>query len=415
MSGGKLNAVVTLALRYLGERRLATWVSIWAVSLSVLLVSAVGNINFAIKKTAVEGSIRYPLLVGPDGASSTQLLLSTIFHIDKPTGTIPFSTYEDLIEDRRVITAYPMALADSVGADPIVGTNERFLADLLQTGEPVVDFSVPENAILGAEAARRTGLRVGDTFHGTHGMVSSHDAHAHEEIAYRVRGILPAVNGPEDAAVYTSYQAVWKVHAEGHGHREAKHNGEEHGDKYNLGEGRLTAVLVKTSNPAFTAALERELSLKPGVQAVDTGRAIRRMVSYMNKGERLVEVFGMITTLVAAAMILVTLIMSLNERRKELALLRCLGVGRGTLASVVAVEALVITLGGALLGLVLGHLVVWWSENLIREAAGITVEPWTVTSMEIWAAAAAVIAGQILALSTLVWTYRLKLIEETSR
>jgi putative ABC transport system permease protein len=409
MIHSRSSAVLTVALRYLGERGFATWVSVLAIALSVLLVVAVGNINFAVKKTAVEGSIRYPLLVGPEGTSSTQLVFSTIFHVDKPTGTIPFEAYERLRRDPRVIAAYPLAMADSVGSYPIVGTDAAFLRDLgVGAAAGSLDIGAVGNAVLGNEVAARTSLRVGDTFRGTHGMIGGEDADEHAEITYRVVGILGRTDGPEDTAAYTSYTAVWKIHG-----KEAAEEGD--GDKYHLGEGRLTAVLVRTANPVFTAALEREATLTPGTQGVDTGRAIRRMVDYLNKGERAVELFGAFTLAVAVAMILVTLVMSLHARRKELALMRSLGIGRFTIASIIMVEALVITLSGACLGVLLGHFAVWWSENLIKDAMGVAVEPWVWTSMEGTAIATAIVAGQLLALVSLVWTYRMNLVEEVSR
>jgi putative ABC transport system permease protein len=411
-------AVVALALRYLGGRRFATCVSVFAIALSVALVVAVGNVNFAVKKTAVEGSIRYPLIVGPEGASSTQLVFSTIFHVDKPTGTIPFGVYEGLARDRRVLAAYPLAVADSVESYPIVGTDSALLKDLgVGAAIGTLELAAVEDAVLGSEVAERTGLRLGDAFHGAHGMIGGEEAHLHEEIAYRVVGILNRADGPEDGAAYASYETVWKMHAGGHGEDHGAH-GEDHGgekDKYALGDGRLTAVLVRTANPVYTAALEREATLAPGTQGIDTGRAIRRMVGYLNKGERAVGLFGALALAVAVAMILVTLVMSLSARRRELALLRCLGVGRLTIASIVMVEALVITVTGAGLGVALGHLGVWWSERFIKDAMGVAVEPWIWTSMEATAITAALVAGQLLGLVSLLWTYRMNLIEEVSR
>lgn len=408
MRRSKISAVILMSLRYLGQRRFATWVSVLAIALSIMLVVAVGNINFAVKKTAVEGSIRYPLLVGPEGTSSVQLVFSTIFHIDKPTGTIPFAAYEKLKGDDRVVAAYPLAMADSIESYPIVGTDEAFLADLgipLSAGK--LDLSGEANAVLGSEVASRTGLGVGDTFHGAHGMIGSEGAHVHAEIEYRVVGIMGKIDGPEDTAAYTHYTTVWKMHAGGE-----HHEGE---DKYHLGDGRLTAVLVRTANPAYTSAMEREATLAPGTQGVDTGRAIRRMVDYINKGERVVEIFGALTLGIAVAMILVTLVMSLSERRRELALMRSLGIGRMTIASVIMVEALVITFLGAALGVLSGHVAVWWSQYLIKEAMGVAVEPWTVTSMESMAVIISLVAGQLLALVSLVWTYRMNLVEEIAR
>jgi len=412
MTGSRISAVVGLALRYLAERRFATWVSVGAIALGVMLVVAVGNLNFAVKRAAVEGSIRYPLLVGPSGASSVQLVFSTIFHVDKPTGTVPFSVLEKLRKDRRVKAAFPVAVADAVGAYPGVGTDASFLETLSGgVAAGALDLRGAGDAVLGSEAARRLGMKLGQHFHGSHGHVGDEEAEVHEEVDYRVVGILAPTGGPEDAAIYVQYQAVWKAHAgekgQGAGHDEEE---EDH-----LGQGRLTAVLVQTRSPVYTAQLEREMTQAAGTQGVDTARAMRRMVSYLNRGERAVELFGAATLAVAIVMILVTLVMSLNERRRELALLRSLGVGRGTIASVVMVEALVITAAGAAHGVALGHGLVWWAEHLVRDALGVTVEPLAWTAMEGAAVVACLVAGQVLAVVSLIWTYRMNLVEEVAR
>ena len=274
MSSTKLWAVLVLALRYVRSRRFASWVSVASIALSLVLVVVVGLVDFAIKKTAAQGAIRYPLIVGPEGASSAQLIFSTVFHVDKPTGTIPYSVYEKLKADRRVLAAFPIAVADSLESYPIVGTDEAMLRDLgVGMASGAIDFSEPGNAVLGYEVAARTGLGLGSEFHSSHGMVGSEEAEQHEELRYRVVGVLAATGGPEDAAVYGSYRAIWQLHAA------AKANAD---DRYQLGEGRLTAVLVRTANPVYAAQLEAEMTLEAGTQGVDTGRAIRRLVSYLD-------------------------------------------------------------------------------------------------------------------------------------
>ena len=414
MSRSRLGTVLLVALRYLRSRRFATWVSMAAIGLSLTVVVGVALINFAVKKSAVEGAIRYPLIVGPESASSVQLIFSTVFHIDKPTGTIDYSVYEQLAGDRRVLAAYPLAVADSLQAYPIVGTNQAYLEDLkVGAVAGTLDLSRKENAVLGAEVALRTGLELGDVFRGSHGMVGGEHAHEHAELDYRVVGILGPTGGPEDAAVYCAFQTVWAIHAGGK-HRDANHLQNGH-DKYDLHQGKLTAVLVRTANPVYSAQLESEMTLQSGTQGVDTGRAIRRLVSYLKQGERIVEVFSTVTLLIAMTLILVTLVMSLSERRKELALMRSLGIGRLTISSIIMAEALFITVGGTLLGLFLGHGGIWWAVHPIRQSLGVTVQPWVWTSLESWAVAVTLGAGQLLALVSLIWTYRMNLVEEVAR
>ncbi len=491
----KTTSMLRLASRYLAHRRFATTISILAIAISLTFVVAVGVVNFAVKKTAVEGSIRYPLIVGPAGASGVQLILSTIFHIDKPSGTIPFSVYEELKEDQRVISAYPVAVADTYMNIRIIGVNQDFLEDIgVGASAGTLDLSNIENAVFGAAAASRTDVRIGDTFHGQHGMVGSMGAHEHTELTYKVAGILNPTGGPEDTAIFTNYKSVWHIHekhSHAHAHNagehhdtkdekapaeikqhehhaelhqdghaeqhteqhaehqdtddhhhnmqqatpeepvieaheaehahEAKHEHEaakghhHHHDKYSLSTNMLTAVLVRTSNPAYTGMLEREYTLRDGTLAVDTGKSIREFVNHINKGEIFVEMVSVGMLAIALVMILVTLVMSLNERRKELALLRMLGVGRFTLALTVMIEALVLTLLGSLAGLFSGHILAYVCQEMIRQSVGVAIEPFTVTGMEVMSLWVALVAGQLLALIAMLFTYRMNVVEQIAR
>lgn len=440
----KYRYIWLLAMRYLTHRRFATIVSIIAIALSLIFVVGSGVVNFAVKKTAVEGSIRYPLVVGPSAASGVQLILSTIFYIDKPTGAIPFSVYEELKSDKRVIDAYPIAVADTFENIRIIGTNEAFLNNLgVGVSAGAIDLSKMEHVVIGYGAADRTELGIGDIFQGQHGMVGDMEAHVHDELTYKVVGILSPTGGPEDMAIYTSYESVWHIHEkqlhhhaevhdhDGHqahspetyqqdGHDERHEHSEKENthpghDKYSLTDKRLTAVLVRTANPAYTGALEREYSLRQGTLAIDTGRSIRQFVNHVNKGEVFVEAMSAGMLAIAIIMILVTLIMSLNERRRELALMRSLGIGRGTIAMTVMLEALLITFFGALAGVMLGHLLAWLLKGWLMGVIGVEIEPFVVTRMESWGMITTLIAGQVLALIAMIWTYRMNLVEEIAK
>jgi len=415
-----------LAMRYITNRPFATTVSIIAIGFSLIFLVVVGNINFAIKKAAAEGSIKYPLIIAPEGSSGVQTVMSTIFHIDKPVGTIPFSVFEKIKKDTRVIAAYPLAVADNYMTYPIIGVNEKFIKDLdIDFINGSADFSDLENVVIGFSVAKRTGLEIGDIFHGSHGMVGGENAHEHQELSYKVHGILNPLSGPVDSAIYSSYQSVWYVHDEHkkHHNQKRKHKNEKtdrhkkhhHKEKLMLTSNRLTAILVQTKNPAFTGQLEREWSLNSGTQAVDTGRTIKKVVSYLNKAENIVEIFTVLTLGIVIIMILVTIVMSMNERKKELALMRSLGIGKFTISSIIMLESFLITLGGLIVGLIPGHILLWWTESWINNMLGITIEPFKLTMMEINGLIITLFAGQILALLTMIMTYRMNIVEEIAR
>ncbi len=432
----RLSALLTLAVASLRGRLFATTVSLLAVAVALAVVTVTGIVSFAIAKQAFESGQKYPLIVAAEGASETQIILSTIFHIDKPRGKIPFETYETLKRDPRVTVAFPIAAADSVGVFPIIGTNDEFLKDLGVTYRGDVALSDSHDAVLGATVARQLLMDIGSQFTGTHGIGGSADeAHEHAGHTYVVKGILDPTGGPEDTAVYVSYRAVWEIHGGGEGH---KGQGEEedhdhpvhedhavqpvddhghdadHGDRYHLSEGMLTAVLARTAHPAQVFDLQQEYS-RPGLTAVNTAGAVRSFQKYFNTAGLVAAFFAGLMLVIAAALILAIALMALEARRRELAMLRILGVGRGAIALLVMFETLIVTVGGAVIGLFLGHSLPALFAVEISRVIGASIEPWRIGANEIPALIGALILGQMVAFIAMVRVYRMNLVEESAK
>ena len=433
----KMNAFFTLVIASLKGRLFATVVSVLAVAVALAVVAVTGIVSFAIAKQAFESGRKYPLIVAAEGASETQIILSTIFHIDKPRGKIPFETYETLKKDPRVTAAFPVAAADSVGVFPIIGTNGDFLKDLGATYRGDIALADSHDAVLGATVARQLLMDIGAQFTGTHGMGGSADAaHEHADHTYVVKGVLDPTGGPEDAAVYTSYKAVWEIHGgKGHkGHKGHKGQGEEEEehedhedhedhhdheadhdhDRYHLSDGMLTAVLARTGNPVQVFELQQEYS-RPGLTAVNTAGAVRSFQKYFNTAGLVATFFAGLTLLIAAALILAITLMALDARRRELALLRILGIGRGTIALLIMLETLIVTVAGVVLGFLLGHLIPALFADRIGVLIGASIEPWHIGANEPAALLGALLLGQVVALIAMLRAYRMNLVEESAK
>ncbi len=415
----KMNAFFTLVFASLKGRFFATTVSVFAVAVALAVVAVTGIVSFAIAKQAFESGRKYPLIVAAEGASETQIILSTIFHIDKPRGKIPFETYETLKKDPRVTAAFPIAAADSLGVFPIIGTNGDFLKDLGATYRGDIALADSHDAVLGATVARQLLMNIGAEFTGTHGMGGSADeAHEHGGHIYVVKGILDPTGGPEDAAVYTSYKAVWAIHSvhEVHAVQHADEHGEDHHDhdRYHLSDGMLTAVLARTGNPVQVFELQQEYS-RPGLTAVNTAGAVRSFQKYFNTAGLVATFFAGLTLLIAAALILAITLMALDARRRELALLRILGIGRGTIALLIMLETLIVTVAGVVIGFLLGHGVPTLFAADISRLVGASIEPWHIGANEPAALIGALLLGQLVALIAMLRAYRMNLVEESAK
>lgn len=494
----KSGFIFKAVIHNLKHRKVAFLISVFAIACAFTFLSAVGSVTFGLAASAVNSSLKFPLIVGPEGSSDTQLVMSSIFSIDKPKGKLSYDVYEQLKKDDRVIAAYPMARADSVQGVPIVGVSNQFLADIeegfFKTRQAIDPKSVftkvdPYRAVVGFKVYKRYGLKVGSRFFGSHGAVGDADAHVHKNAEYEVVGILNPVNGPEDFTVYCSVYSVWKIHSHGHkghdhhgehaenhegcghqdehveNHKDCEHQDEHHGheghgenkhhddhaekheacehhkehteqhehhekhvehndegkkqekfdDPMDVVKGSLSAVLVKTRNPVVTSQLEREYSSRAGSTAADTGKTIRRIVQFMNKAENAAGAFSYGTLIIVLVMVFVTILMSINERKKEMALMRTLGIGRGSISLMVMIETVIITILGVAGGVIFGHFILWYMKPVVDMELGINLEPFIFTSVEVQGIVFTLFAGQVLALLGMLRIYRMNLIEEVAR
>ena len=427
--------ILKAVMHNIRHRSGAVLISVLAIAVAFTFLSAVGNITFGLASTAVNSSLSYPLVVGPEGSSDTQLVMSTIFNIDKPSGTLDYKIYEKLKADPRVVSAFPIARADSYMGIPITGVNSDFINGINKgfvskrdDVSPVDPLSEKDlyRAIIGFKVAEKYELKIGDEFAGSHGHVGDEGASGHDNFEYKVAAIMNPVNGPEDFSIYVNYKAVWEVHGQGEKH---DHDTEIESHKgcanYELHHGEheaehddhktLSAVLVKTVNPVATAELEREYSSGTGSTATDVGRTVRRIVQYMNKAETAAGFFSYGTLMIVLAMVFVTILMSINERKKEMALMRTLGIGRMSISMTVMIETIIVATVGILTGIIAGHGVLWYLKPLIDFNLGINLEPFIFTKVELQGIIITLVSGQVLALIAMLRIYNMNLIEEVSR
>lgn len=432
--------ILKAVLHSISHRKFSVFTSIFAISAAFAFLAAIGCVSFGLAATAVNSSLAFPLIVGPAGASDTTLVMSTLFNIDKPAGTLDYEFAGKLASDERVAAVFPVARSDSYQGVPITGVESAYINEI-SDGFSAVESGLKENdifgengkncAVIGSKTAARYEMKVGDTFFGSHGSVGDEDAHLHD-FEYRVCAVLKAVNGPEDFAILTSLKNIWKIHEHGHhhhhnkdaedeehdhGHHEAEHEEHEHHHEHGeeSADGKITAVLVKTKNPVFTAALEREYSENGLTSATDTGRTVRKLMSYMNKAEEAAGFFSYGTLFLVMILVFVTILTSINERKREMALMRTLGIGKLPVSLMIFLEMFFISVSGIVIGTVGGHLLLAFCKPALDFELGINLEPFFFTGIELHGAAWTMIAAFVLSLAAMGKIYRMNLVEEIAK
>lgn len=206
MRPGGMLSIVACSLR---RHALSTVVTALSVALASGLTMAVFGIQEQTRRAFTAGSTGFDAVLGARG-SPLQLVLNSVFHLETSPGNIPWSLYESVRRDPMVRLAVPYAVGDNYRGFRVVGTTldlftavERLPA-LPFRAEPGGRLFEPghQEAVIGSLVARKTGLRVGDAFHPSHG-VSSNGEEEHDE-SYRVVGVMLPTNTPSDRVVWIS-------------------------------------------------------------------------------------------------------------------------------------------------------------------------------------------------------------------
>jgi hypothetical protein len=283
-------------------------------------------------------------------------------------------------------------------------------------------------AVLGAQAARRMRLSVGDTFVGAHGLGAG--GHAHGDDPYRVTGVLAPTGSVLDRLILTPVESVWDVHGVAHDDTHAAtpeqdetHNHDhdhDHAEPPRPAQGALfanrgrieappqevTLLLIKLRSPLGAESLLRDVNLGPDFLAARPASEAIRLYSLMGLGGRVLQAFAFILIGAAAASVFVTLFATLRERRGEVALLRAMGATQATVFGVLMGQGLAIAAAGTVLGLLGGHALIEILAQNNPQAAAFGLSGMLVHPGEVLIALGGLAAGALAALPAAIGAYR---------
>ena len=381
-------SVVRLAWAYLASRPLLALLHVAMLAIGVGTMILLMLFTAQTEERLARDASPVDLVVGAKG-SPLQLILSSVLHVDVPTGNIAYAEARKIGAGPMVAAAVPVSLGDSFRGFRIVGTTAQFLALYAARVEKGRVFERPMEAVLGSQAARRTGLAAGAKFAGSHGLAEAGPSHAAHP--YEVVGVLAPTGTVVDRLVLTSLESVWEVHEEHKPGEEDKHAGESahHDDD---ADKEITSLLVKYRTPLAAAILPRQINSNTAMQAASPAYESAKLMNLIGVGVDALRILAVVLMVTAAVSVFVAVMSALQERRYDLALLRTLGARPGTLFALLAAEGVTLVVAGVILGLVVGHAA---AEALGRWIA--RSNPWSITGFAWVGAEAGVIAVVLLA------------------
>ncbi len=388
--------ILRLVFKSLRQHALSTVITALSIALATGLWLSVWVVKTQAQGTFSGVNAGFDAVLGARG-SQLQLVLNAIFHLEASPGNVAWKDFEDLMSDPRVALAVPLAVGDNYQGYRLVGTStELFKKAEYAPGQKFTASaggrffdSQRREAVVGSFAAHRLRLKVGDSFHPFHGLIFD-EQNQHSE-TYVVVGILEPSNTPADRVIWIPLAGLQLM--SGHDPKTAND---------------ISAVLVKLTSPLAGKQMET-LYNKQGNRltfAWPIGNIIAQLFDKIGWFEKVLTLVAYLVALVAAGSVLTSIYNSMNERRREIAILRALGARRGTIFSTVVLEAVTIAAIGVLAGAAVYAVLMSVVASLIRSQTGVVLNPFAWSPVMFWAPLAMLGLGALAGVIPAIKAYR---------
>lgn len=455
-----------LATRSLRNRLLTTSLTVLSIALSVALLVGIENVRVGMRESFSQTISQTDLIVGaPTG--NIQLLLFTVFGIGAPSSNVDWATYEHFRDHPAVAWTIPYSLGDSHRGFRVIGTTGDFYEHYRFREDQRIEFAAgrapaaDDEVVVGAEVARELGYSLGDPVELSHGLgpMSFID---HSEHPFELVGILESTFTPVDRAVYVTLEGIEAIHegwedggmpgaagppafggpapggappmpgapampgappmpGAGEGPLPAPEGGappaaSQAAAGHDHDISAVSSFLVGTTSRIDALRLQREVNTyeEEAVMAVLPGVALAEMWRSVGYAEDALKIVTAFVVLVGLLGMIVSLYTSLNERRREMAVLRAIGARRGRVVSLLVLESGLLAVAGSILGVVLVYVLLFLAQGPVEQYFGLYVPIRPLGTTEIVYIAVVIAAGFILGLIPALKAYRNALIDGLS-
>jgi len=391
-----------IVLKSLRQHALSTTVTAVSIALAAGLMMAVWAVKAQSQRTFTQVTGGFDAVLGAR-SSKLQLVLNAVFHLEASPANIAPKDLEAIRKHPGVALAVPIAMGDNFRGYRIVGTTPDMFAVEYAPGQRLTprkpgrlfDPTLRE-AVVGSFAARKLGLKPGARFHPYHGLnFVEQAAHAHED-EYVVVGVLEPSNTPADRVLWIPLEGLQTMT----GHAAEKSS-------------EVSAVLVKLRSPAMGPALDQQYNKKDDrlTFAWPIGATMAELFNKISWFDRVLALVAALVAVVAAGSVLASIYNSMNERRRQIAILRALGAHRQTVAATVVLEAIAIALIGVALGFAVYFAILTAAAGVIRAQTGVVLEALSWHPVLVWAPLGLVALSAIAGLVPAIKAYRTEVAE----
>ncbi|MCL9805197.1 FtsX-like permease family protein [Flavobacterium amniphilum] len=344
--------IAKLAWRNIWFKPLNTLLSVLLLSSSVAIITLLILLQKQFEEQFSKNADNIDLVLGAQG-SPLQLVLSSVYQVDAPTGNINYDSARVWMKHPFIQSAIPLAFGDNYLGYKIVGTTPEYLEKFNAKIEKGKMFRKEFEVVVGNAIAQKLNLKVGDKFNGTHG--DAKEGEPHEEFQYVVTGIASRTGKVIDNLVLCTIESVWAMHGSNH---EAHEGEEEHNEPK-----EITSVLLKFRSKMGIVTWPRIIAQNTKMQVASPAIEINRLFTLFGIGLKTLEYLAYGIMFISGISIFIALYNRLKERQYEFALLRLHGASRLQILSLVVIESLFLCAVGYFFGTIIGRIALRYLSN----------------------------------------------------
>lgn len=439
--------LASLAFKSSWNRKSSVLLTLFTIAISVMLLLSIERVRQEAKSSFANTISGTDLIVGAR-TGDIQLLLSSVFRIGHANNAVQWQSYEYIKQQRGVAWTIPISLGDSHKGHAVLGTDSSYFTHFRYGKKQMLAFEHGRTfhngreVVLGSDVAKKLNYHLGEQIVISHGMGNT-SFHHHDDNPMTIVGILKPTGTPVDRTVHVPLIAIDEMHGSGHNasprmigkainkpsneavhshdehkhedhhshddHSHGEHSHSEHGHKTHqlvesepgdlIGEPKqITAFLMGFDSPLYTLQVRRNINQYKGepLLAIMPGVTLRELWGMLDIVEKILLLFSIVVVIISLLGMLTTLLATLNQRRRELAILRSVGARPWHIFSLLTSEAVIITLLGCLLGTTLFFVAILLAQPVLQAQFGISLSLSLLSSYEVTLLGAIMLAGTVM-------------------
>jgi putative ABC transport system permease protein len=375
--------MLRLALKSLWNRRATALLTIAAIAVSVALLLGVQKLRTAARDGFANTVSGVDLIVGAR-SGQLNLLLYSVFRVGDATANVSWASYQKIAHHPDVEWTIPISLGDSHRGFRVMGTNADYFRHYRFAGTRNLEFAAGKpfadlyEAVLGADVARQLGYRIGDPIVVAHGLGNVSFAE-HKDKPFRVAGILARTGTPVDRTVHVTLEAITAIHVDWQSGMQAMPGmriGAEAARQRDLTPESITAFMVGMRSRVMTFTMQRAINeyRQEPLMAIIPGVALTQLWNLVSIADTALMIVAAFVVLAGLLGMLTAILTSLNERRREMAILRSVGARPRHIFTLLVSEAGLLATSGVVAGVALTYGLLAVARPLLEQRFGIFVE-----------------------------------------